>query len=379
MAGLLFVYLLLSLAFYWQVARVRPGAADFFTPWVATRSWLVEGLDPYGEEVTARSQQGILGRLARPDEDQLAFAYPLPAMVLLAPFALLPYPVAQSLWVCGLLFSACLLSRAWVRPPLKPLALAALLLWTIFFYPLTRGLILGQIGVAVALLFGLGAWLLRSPEPSVRAQRVAGVVLALVLVKPQLFFLALPLLLWRAWRLGHQQFIWSWLVSALLLFGASLVILPGWPLAWLQNVSRYAGYVRQPALISDLLPNAWLAGLVALALLGAVGWWGWQRHDKSVARFTPVLWLSLVVTLLVTPRSTPSDQTLLLLPFLSLIDMSPGRGLALAGATDLLLWGVFFMTLGPQGESAWMRWPLPIIVLLLLLWQDRAVRGSTDS
>ncbi|HYN89647.1 MAG TPA: glycosyltransferase family 87 protein, partial [Ardenticatenaceae bacterium] len=358
---LLVGYLAISFGFYFQVSRVQPGAADFFTPWLGARARLVEGLNPYSEAVTIRSQRSILGREAGPDEDQLAFAYPLTAVILLAPFAVLAYPVAQAFWVSGLMLAACVLSRAWVRPRLGPLALAGLFLWTIFFYPLARGLILGQIAVAVALLFSLAAVLLLRPaSPSTRQQIVAGVALAFTLVKPQLMFLAVPLLLWRAWRMRQRHAVIAFAATGLLLFVTSTLLQPGWLADWLHQLSRYAQYVDRVPLIRNAVPDPWLSLAATVALLLAVLLAGWRRLQAPSERFEATLWLSMVVTLLITPRSTVSDQSILALPMLALIDAHPRRGLLLAGALAVGLWLLFFATLSTRGESPLIRAPVPV-------------------
>lgn len=55
----------------------------------------MERRDPYSDEVTLEIQQGMYGRLARENEDQAAFAYPLYVAVVILPFSFFPYPQAQ--------------------------------------------------------------------------------------------------------------------------------------------------------------------------------------------------------------------------------------------------------------------------------------------
>ena len=75
-------------------SRVQISVWDFHTPWLGLRAMLRDGANPYSHEVTLAIQQQRYGRAAHPDEDQLAFAYPLHLMALVGPVALLPLPVA---------------------------------------------------------------------------------------------------------------------------------------------------------------------------------------------------------------------------------------------------------------------------------------------
>lgn len=364
-------YVTVSLVSYLQLTRDQGGAPDFFTPWLASRAFLVEGLDPYSDEVTARSQHAILGRAAETGEDQLAFAYPLPVVILLAPFALLPYPVAQAAWTGGLLLGTCLLSRAWIRRRLSSFGLVGLFLWTIGFYPIARSLILGQIALASTLLFGLGVLLLlRPPTAERRREILAGVALAFALVKPQLMFLAVPLVILRAWRDGQRAAVVVWGATSLSLLGVSLLLAPGWIGRWIQRVAEYAAYVKAPAIIATLLPPAWLHLPAALAGLSIALWASWRRLRAPVADFLPTLWLVLAVTLLVTPRSTASDQALLALPFLHWIDLYPRWAPAGAAIVAIGLWILFLVFLSSAGESWLLRLPLPIVTLAILVYQE---------
>jgi len=97
-------YLFLAYGAYSLFTSQIPSGNDFYSRWRGTRALLLEGKDPYSEEVTLEIQKGMYGRPARGDEDQVAFAYPLYVSVLILPLAFLPYPQAQALWLSGLVF-----------------------------------------------------------------------------------------------------------------------------------------------------------------------------------------------------------------------------------------------------------------------------------
>ena len=79
-------------------SRVQISVWDFHTPWLGLRAMLRDGANPYSDEVTLAIQKQRYGRSAHPDEDQLAFAYPLHIMAVVGPLALLPLPVAYAFW-----------------------------------------------------------------------------------------------------------------------------------------------------------------------------------------------------------------------------------------------------------------------------------------
>ncbi|MFB0533509.1 MAG: hypothetical protein ACETWR_00855, partial [Anaerolineae bacterium] len=67
-----------------------PGANDFYSRWAGGRAFLIDGLNPYSEEVTHRIQLGMYGHLAEEGVDQVAFAYPMYAFYLFFPLSLIP-------------------------------------------------------------------------------------------------------------------------------------------------------------------------------------------------------------------------------------------------------------------------------------------------
>jgi len=81
------VYLLLAYGAYSLFTSQIPSGNDFYSRWRGTRALLLEGKDPYSEEVTLKIQRGMYGRPARGDEDRVAFAYPLYVSLYILPLA----------------------------------------------------------------------------------------------------------------------------------------------------------------------------------------------------------------------------------------------------------------------------------------------------
>lgn len=81
------LFLLQSYLIYSLFTSQIPSGNDFYSRWRGTRALLLEGKDPYSEEVTLEIQKGMFGRPARGDEDRVAFAYPLYVSLFILPLA----------------------------------------------------------------------------------------------------------------------------------------------------------------------------------------------------------------------------------------------------------------------------------------------------
>ncbi|GEM_PF-1188022 len=158
---LVILFLLQSYLIYSLFTSRIPSGNDFYSRWRGTRALLLEGKDPYSEEVTLEIQKGMYGRPARGDEDQVAFAYPLYVSLFILPLAFLPYPQAQALWLSGLVFltlaAVTITLRTFDWKP-SPAGLLALSLWCLLLYPTARSIVLGQFTIPVLALVALALW-----------------------------------------------------------------------------------------------------------------------------------------------------------------------------------------------------------------------------
>jgi len=365
----------------YQFAARSPGGNDFLTRWVAANAWVREGINPYAPQVSLRAQEMIYGRPADPvsGEDVANFAYPLPAMVFFAPFGLLPYTAARAVWMTILEISLPILVIIGARlarwnPPTAILGL--LMLFSVLWYHGFRAVVVGQFAVVEALL--LAAALLAIQR---KQDWLAGLLLALTVAKPQMAFLLAPFAV--IWAASHRR--WWVVVSSLgflaLLLGASLLLIPDWPVLWLRQLTEYPPYtdIGSPvSIIASLSPPAqvWidriLTGLLVLYLL-----WEWgQALGRGDRSFLWAAQLTLVITNLVALR-TATTNFVAMLPALCLIfgvwSERWGRGSRLPVALTLLalllgLWALFLSTVEGNVESAAMYLPLPALLLLGLWW-----------
>jgi len=365
----------------------HPGANDFYIPWHAVRALVIEGRNPYSAEVTRDIQEVLFGGPRPSGTHQFAFAYPLTVLPLLAPLAPLPYDWAEAIWLTlllGALLGGTFLALRTVGWSPQPLALAGLVLWAILFYPAARALLLGQLAVVVFLLIALTLFLLQR-----RHWTAAGICLALATMKPQM--VTLMILLLAAWAV-HQRmwhFAGGFLGTMALLVTIPMLWLPAWPLDFLASMSAYVGYTENTSPVKvtidlfGLVAPWWEVGFAgALCLFLAVAVWDSAR--RSWANLLPLAALSLIIGLLIFPRTATTNQVLLIIPLLWWVNEVRLRNpLASAGGGLVLLalliggWALFLRTAHSAGaESPLMYAPFPWVALLLTVPWFREERGS---
>lgn len=374
------VYLLLAYGTYSLFTSQIPSGNDFYPRWRGTRALIREGRDPYSHEVTLGIQQGMYGRPAREDEDQVAFAYPLYVALLVLPFSFFPYPQAQALWMSFLV----LLTLAAVMIILRtldwrpsPTGLVAISVWFLLFYPTARSILLGQFSIVVLALLALVLWATQRGHPI-----LAGCCLALTTIKPQMVFLLIPFLLLTALRCKNYSAVIAFfaLMGTLLLL--SSFVLPTWLPSFITGLGRYQAYTsiymegRSPlgVVISYALPSRLSSTATLLASLALMGYLVqvWIRSLMGRGEACRALFLTIIVTLLVPAQTGTTNQVLLLLPLTYWLYQWRGSRLATLSLSSVLLvgpWILFLSTFWQRdGEHAIMAAPLPLLTLAILWW-----------
>jgi hypothetical protein len=179
---------------------------DFAAPYTATRLWL-QHRNPYDSTAflpTWHDAGAPKGKVAG-NPSGTHPVYPPPTLVVLIPFALLPWPIAvktltllsATLYIAVLLLLASFLPATW-RDPIKP----AFLAFGLALAPTHSGLHVTNVAcLAATLLFFAIYFLLRSRPERVNLPAIACLTLSICL-KPTLGLLLIPYLLWaRAWRI----------------------------------------------------------------------------------------------------------------------------------------------------------------------------------
>jgi hypothetical protein len=389
----LVLVLFLALAVYYTYALFTsryPSANDFFSRWTGGCALIREGLNPYSEAVTLRIQEGMYGRPAGPDEDQVAFAYPLYSLLLFFPLcATENYALVQAIWLWLLLVALVLSAIACIRvlgwgPP--PWLWAVTILWVVLVYYSFRALILGQFAIFVLLAMVATLWTMKSQYDG-----WAGILLAFTTIKPQMIYLAVPwILLWtagqRRWRL------WGGFFAALAsLTIGSMVLLPSWLPDFIRQALAYPSYTVFGSL-TWMITQYWL-GLtrtveiittVALSLLTVI--LGWRLWHGTWEQMLWMLGLLLLLTNLITPRIATTNY-ILLIPWIlwgfrqmQLAWRRWGKLCVVASQMFLLVgpWALFLATIQGDFEQPPVYFPFPVAALVLLIWLWRQIRPASQ-
>ncbi|MEM7116529.1 MAG: glycosyltransferase family 87 protein [Chloroflexota bacterium] len=383
---MLLLFLGLVIAFQITFTSQVPGANDFYPRWRGAQLFWQSGIDPYSEEATAAIQRDIYGRLAQPDEDQVLFVYPFYTVFILWPLIWLPYVWVQAIWLVVLLFALVGGVISWLRllewrPPLWLLAIT--LLWAVLYYSSTRTIILGQFAGLVFL--GLVGCLLALKQ---KQDGVAGLLLALTTLKPQMVFLVIPALL--IWGMGQRRtrFLIGFLASLAVLMGVSFVLLPTWLSSFINQILAYPTYtvLGNPLQIIttlylpflDPIADYMLRGILLIFLL-----WNWYKLPTAVLlgdTFLFIISLTLVVSNLIAPQTATTNYVVLYLPLLWLLKTAvvyrPTHLTNLLIAAFYLfsivvVWFLFLQTVSGNAENSVMFIPLPLSLLLILLLLHR--------
>jgi hypothetical protein len=298
-----------------RFARSAQDANEFMPRWEGAHAWLTKGLSPYDPQVSLSAQRRLYGREAVPEqgEDLGFFALPFPAMLLYAPWGLLDYPAARAGWMTlleVLLVVAAVLAlrlASW-RPP--PMLLALLVTFGVVWPPGIRSIVAGHTAIlalvsALAALSCIGrGW-----------DAAAGILLALAMADPMIGLIVLGAgLVWAGTR-RRWGIIGSALGTVGLLLVVSLPLMPGWPIAWLQQIATAIQVQRnfgmQWGLLSQRAGSA--AEILAALLVLVAAWVLWTCLGKgtrwllwSMASLMALgTWLTRLVT------ETPSSVYLL--------------------------------------------------------------------
>lgn len=371
------VFVIESVVAHHSITTKVPGTSDFYSRWAGARALLVEGRDPYSLEVTKEIQAVI--RVDPKFEGKGGFAYPLYTALTFWPLVYLSYDWAQAIWMVNLQWVAIavavvLLRLAQWQP--SPLGLVLVFLGTLFLYPVTRTIMLGQFTLHVTLFLALALWALQSDRDG-----WAGVCLAAATIKPQMLILVGPgLVLWalvqRRWR-----FILGLLAGGLFLLLASMALFPRWPISFVEDVLRYskvAGGRNPLAVLMDLVwpggPEAIRYGLVGLLVLAMLAAWWRGRRTLGQPFYTALHW-TIVVSLLVPFQTGTTNQVLLLVPLCAWLHaaLAEWRGwwaVAVAIGLEVALWTLFLTTIQGSWENPIMFLPLPLFCLAVLAGKE---------
>jgi hypothetical protein len=308
-----------------SVNRPIGNNSDLYSWWLGARELLLHGRNPYSAEVTREIQIGYYGRPLDPAKpadpiDQVAFAYPLYAIFLLAPTLTLPFPAVMLMFrwllLCAIACSVPLWMYAIGFRPGRLLAVSGMVL-AVSCFPAVQEFHMQNLTALVVLLLAAAA------AATVRGWLVlSGFLLALSTIKPQLAgFLILWLMVWATgrWR-ERKALVWSFVGTLAMLLIASEAVYPHWIGKFLRAALAYQTYAADPSIVRALLPSI-LAKLFSVMLLGFLFalCWRWRKAPAGSEDFAWALaWVS-GVTLVIIPKLAAYNQLFMIPAFLVLL------------------------------------------------------------
>jgi hypothetical protein len=354
--------------------KSQPTEKRFLIPWLAAKTYLNYGINPYADQATQRAQIVFYGRLSTEKEDPLKLSTPMPMMIFYFPFALIEdYSIARGVWmtlgeisiVIGIWL--CILLTSW-KP--RRFLLITFLLFSIFSVYCVKTLLDGS---PVAFIFTgfLGALAVMRNKKD----ELAGALLVLAMLKPTLSPLFLVFIFW--WTASQRRWhVWyGFLITAGFLVGLSFFLLPDWFLPFLRGLIAYNR--NDPGItVAGLLSEWWpsFGFKLSLALTACVGlmlFLEW-RILRGI-EFRHVVWtVSLILSawpLIGIPTSLES-HIFLLLPLALILSVTNERWMKMGAAlmmAGLLIGAFIFLWLVSGKISALFLLP-PGVLIAGLYW-----------
>jgi hypothetical protein len=365
-----------------QFSKQNPGGNDFLARWNGAHEWLIHGNNPYTNQVSEIAQKMIYGRLANPlkGEDVAHFVYPIYSMLFFAPFALMDYTLARAVWMTVLEVAMVALTFISLRLSgwkIKPISLAGILIFSILWYCSVRTIILGQFSGINALLILISLLCIKTEH-----DQVAGVLLALSTSKPQMSYLLIIFIIFWAIRSSRHRIWISFFLAMIIMTVVGWLLLPGWPIGWIQQLMNYPGYTDRIGSIVSIIAGVTPGikdqismGLMIVFYLYMVFEW-LRTRGNDIPTFLWTAYVTLVVTNFVAYRTATPHYVALLAPIFLVSKVIGERwgtfGKWVTGATYVLffagLWLLFIITIKGNDEQAIMYIPIPIITLVGLWW-----------
>lgn len=386
----MYVFLLLALigvigglsVMNYRFSIQNPGGNDFLARWTGAKAFIKDGISPYAESVSVEAQKMIYGHKAKLEkgEDLSQFAYPFYSLIFFAPFGLLDYTLARSLWMTLLeitMVAIVIVSLKLADWDLKRIPKILVFFFGIFWYPSIRTIILGQFSGINAFLILLAIYFIRGKKDT-----EAGILLMLSTSKPQMSYLiVIYCLLWALFQ-KRYNLLKGFFGCLAVLLGASFALQPSWLMEFLQQMIAYPAYTDRIGSIVSIIGNQ-MPGIrqpvnIVLYTLGygylLFEWIRTRYSDYRVFFWTAMM--TLVVTNFIAYR-TATPHYVALLPAIFLIARvfsdrweSIGNAVnwALFGLFSFGYWALFLLTLKGANEQAIMYLPVPVITFLGLIW-----------
>lgn len=360
----------------WQLSGSAGGPTawplyDYVSFWAAGRLNL-QGQDPYDPALLR-----ALEKAAQPGAGDVLIMWPAPwALTLLMPFSILDAHVSHLLWL-ALQFAvlACTVDWAWrlFGGPRRLRWLAWLLALT--FLPCHLVLVTGQMGPL--LLLGLVGFLYGLKHGR---DGLAGALLVLTAIKPQLTYLFwLALLLW-AWQERRWRLVLGGVLGVAAALAWPILVNPDLPFHYWQSLTqRTSTHSHLSPLLGTALRMAFggRMSMQFVPMIPGLLWlaWYWRRHRRHwdwQRQLPDLLFASLLTTAY---GAWPFDLVLLLLPVLQVAVEGLRRERAArlsAGVVYLTVNGVAAIQLACDVAYFTFIWMTPVLLLSYLVLRGPA-------
>ena len=243
---------------------------QFILPWAAGRAWLLEGVDPYDQQVLRLAKITLANTDFRgqlPEVTELTA--PFLNLVFSLLFSLVPYEIARTAWIVLLEVSLAasgffLLKLSNWKTSLVEKAVVILLMMA--WLPSLQLVLEGSLTPLVIFLIFAGIYSLLKGKDT-----LAGFLLALTFGSIQITFLVLTILI--VWCIFHRRraALAAYFSGLAFLWIISLILLPSWPAGWLSvMLGMYADFswIRTPLMdLAGLLPG--ISNYLSIALHAA--------------------------------------------------------------------------------------------------------------
>lgn len=204
------------------------GAIDYIQYWSALRI-IIEGQNPYDPQI----MQAMQTSLGKPENATVMSWNPPWTYLILAPFCLLPFQYAVPLWILTnvffLIHSIALCHKTYGTSTKS--SSAKLILYSFYFLPAFSCMAFGQTGLFMSWIICLFLYLSK-----IQKFLFAGILLSCLSIKPHLFYLLAPFIIYWSFKEKNLRLILGILLGLSFLFTSTASITDGVFFYWLDAI-----------------------------------------------------------------------------------------------------------------------------------------------
>ncbi len=366
----------------YQIASREGAGGKFWIEWIAIRAKVVDGISPYSITVTNRIQKQVGPLFNWTPSEKPIYNTPLVSAIVTLPFSLISNAtIAHTAWHAVQFIVILLTVLAGVRLSRWKPTWWFFTFMVLFFLLSVRTTVSWYEGSMTIWVAGLIAAVLRTIQN--RRYELAGILLALTMIQPQVVILFVVFVL--IWISSQRRWVLLfWFFSTLLiLIGLSVLLVSDWPIQYLRILWNYAKYFATGT--PGIAFQTWWPGMgrqlgwalsAFLGMILLIEWWLARRSN-----FRWFLWtacLTLVITQWIGIPATPDVHILLSLPVVIVVAIyeerwrERGKLVVLAFVGLVFVWE-WILVLSARGDIVsnmrlGLMFPLPLFLLIGLYW-----------